>query len=605
MVFQFGEDFELDEARFELRRAGRRVPVQPKVLSVLLVLVRWRTRAVLKEELLEQVWPGVHVADTSIARAIMEARKAIDDDAQTAIVTVRGKGFRFALPVVELAGGDAARNLSDPTFIGRRAVLQALQSRLRAADGGAPSVALLTGEPGMGRTRTARRFVTIARQAGALVGSVACAGVETSRLLNAWSAMFESLAAATANAQLAAIAVTLEGLAGAAVSEAPTLVANGLAECARTATTVLVFDDLHRASEESQELLSWLMRGTPAARLLCVATCPEAVIAEGRIAAPLEGLMRGADTYSLPLRGLGAEEVGALVELERGEAPSPSAIASFLRRSGGNPCYLHQLLHTRWAERTLASSAGSSDTTLDLQPGLVSSIMAHLAALSHEALRLLTTATLLGEPFEAPRLAAATNGSAAAQLPVLTELVEAKFLRSTTAGAYEFRLPLVRDVLRKRMTTQDRAETQLAIGRAFEAHYGPHREAHAAELADHFHRALPLGDPQALVSLCEVAAARFQALGEHLAAASYLSKAIEALACASGGDPRAARLHLALGECRERARDERGARAAFLDARTLARAMGDVDAYAAAVRGFDRTMSAGDSQRGGDGRERE
>ena len=46
---RFG-DYELDLARFELRRAGLRVRVQPKVLDLLVYLVRNRERVVPKEE---------------------------------------------------------------------------------------------------------------------------------------------------------------------------------------------------------------------------------------------------------------------------------------------------------------------------------------------------------------------------------------------------------------------------------------------------------------------------------------------------------------------------------------------------------------------------
>ena len=62
MVLCFG-DFELDEEQFELRCAGAKVPVQPKVLDVIFHLVRARERVVLKKELLDNIWPGIAVSD--------------------------------------------------------------------------------------------------------------------------------------------------------------------------------------------------------------------------------------------------------------------------------------------------------------------------------------------------------------------------------------------------------------------------------------------------------------------------------------------------------------------------------------------------------------
>ena len=65
-LYAFG-DFELDGPRFELRRAGEKVRIEPKVLDLLLVLVRSRHRIVHKSEILDALWPGVTVSDASIS----------------------------------------------------------------------------------------------------------------------------------------------------------------------------------------------------------------------------------------------------------------------------------------------------------------------------------------------------------------------------------------------------------------------------------------------------------------------------------------------------------------------------------------------------------
>src|SRR5580658_10260497 len=109
MLYRFGE-FELDEQRFELRAsAGVKVPVQPKVLDVISYLVRMRDRVVLKRELLDAVWADVVVSEASISRVIVEARRALGDELQQVIVTVRGRGFRFAGQVSESDGRSQAR----------------------------------------------------------------------------------------------------------------------------------------------------------------------------------------------------------------------------------------------------------------------------------------------------------------------------------------------------------------------------------------------------------------------------------------------------------------------------------------------------------------
>ena len=57
-TFAFG-DSELDEARFELRRAGRAIELEPTPFRLLQQLIWERERVVSKEGLLEAVWPDV------------------------------------------------------------------------------------------------------------------------------------------------------------------------------------------------------------------------------------------------------------------------------------------------------------------------------------------------------------------------------------------------------------------------------------------------------------------------------------------------------------------------------------------------------------------
>jgi DNA-binding winged helix-turn-helix (wHTH) protein len=57
MRFVFG-DCELDTERYELRRAGQVVLLEPKAFRVLAYLLRQHGRAVAKSDLLQEFWPG-------------------------------------------------------------------------------------------------------------------------------------------------------------------------------------------------------------------------------------------------------------------------------------------------------------------------------------------------------------------------------------------------------------------------------------------------------------------------------------------------------------------------------------------------------------------
>lgn len=95
-TFRFGE-FELDPRRMELREGGAPVSLHNRPLGLLVYLVAHRGRTVSKDEILERVWPGAAVTESSITTALSEVRHALKDDgaSQRWIKTIKGEGFRF------------------------------------------------------------------------------------------------------------------------------------------------------------------------------------------------------------------------------------------------------------------------------------------------------------------------------------------------------------------------------------------------------------------------------------------------------------------------------------------------------------------------------
>jgi predicted ATP-dependent serine protease len=61
-----------------------------------------------------------------------------------------------------------SKNHADRVFVGRQAEMGALQAALEDALAGRGRLVMLVGEPGIGKTRTAREFVTHAGQRSAL-----------------------------------------------------------------------------------------------------------------------------------------------------------------------------------------------------------------------------------------------------------------------------------------------------------------------------------------------------------------------------------------------------------------------------------------------------
>lgn len=100
MILAFGE-WEIDSDRFELRRAGARVEIEPKALELLACLAARAGRLVTKDELHEALWEGRIVSEAALSTLVKAARHAVDDDgrAQRVIGTEHGRGFRFVAPV--------------------------------------------------------------------------------------------------------------------------------------------------------------------------------------------------------------------------------------------------------------------------------------------------------------------------------------------------------------------------------------------------------------------------------------------------------------------------------------------------------------------------
>src|SRR5688572_19764732 len=101
-TYDFGS-FHLDSSKRLLWRGGVPVPIAPKVLDTLLVLIAHRERVVTKDELLEEDWEGAAVEEGGLSRNISVLRKALGEkpDEHTYIVTVPGKGYRFVADVRE------------------------------------------------------------------------------------------------------------------------------------------------------------------------------------------------------------------------------------------------------------------------------------------------------------------------------------------------------------------------------------------------------------------------------------------------------------------------------------------------------------------------
>jgi len=106
MIHEFGP-FRYDSDQRLLFRGADRLPLVPKVLETLHVLIERRGQVVEKQELMRLVWPDTTVEEIGLARNISLLRKTLEDDGGEPvwIETIPRRGYRFAPAAVSRPAG--------------------------------------------------------------------------------------------------------------------------------------------------------------------------------------------------------------------------------------------------------------------------------------------------------------------------------------------------------------------------------------------------------------------------------------------------------------------------------------------------------------------
>ena len=115
------DDYVLDPDRRELTRGSEAIAIGPQVFDLLLYLVQNRERVVSKDDLLDAVWGGRIVSESTLTSHINAVRKAIGDsgEEQRLIRTVARKGFRFVGEVSEAQPSDRRHSQAESRQTGR------------------------------------------------------------------------------------------------------------------------------------------------------------------------------------------------------------------------------------------------------------------------------------------------------------------------------------------------------------------------------------------------------------------------------------------------------------------------------------------------------
>ncbi|MFN0123816.1 MAG: winged helix-turn-helix domain-containing protein [Blastocatellia bacterium] len=96
----------LDTSERLLTRAGKHIPLSPKIFDTLLVLAENSGHIMEKDALLQCIWPDSFVEENSLTQCVFQIRRILADGDPGAqyIETIPRRGYRFAVPVTETWG---------------------------------------------------------------------------------------------------------------------------------------------------------------------------------------------------------------------------------------------------------------------------------------------------------------------------------------------------------------------------------------------------------------------------------------------------------------------------------------------------------------------
>ena len=300
-----------------------------------------------------------------------------------------------------------------------------------------------------------------------------------------------------------------------------------LAAMAGRAPVLLVVDDLHRADDDTLDLLAAL----PAepARVLIVGTYRATEIGP-ELTAALARFAR-AEPVRVYLGGLAEAATGELAGAVARQELDAATAALIHRRSGGNPFFVRELA------RLFAAEGGAA---LERIPAGVRDVIRHrLARLPEPAQTVLRQAAVLGRDVD-PDVLAELAGDPAALLDALDDALRAGLL-TEEAGRPRFTHILVRDTLYDDLSALRRASWHAATAEAIERL----RPDDVTALAHHFGRAANRATAPRAAHYARLAAQRAERQVNPREAARLWRQAIDAHDRA-GGDVRA-RLAAVLG----------------------------------------------------------
>ncbi len=484
-------------------------------------------------------------------------------------------------------------------FVGRARELHELDGIADDLRAGRGRLVLVTGEPGIGKTRLVEEAAARAAAAGPRVIWGQCWEAGGAPAYWPWSQVLRRIEAnAGAATWRAWIAELGDALAPLAADPGAPPEPRSDAEAARFATfdaatrvlqraagaqpLLIVLEDLHAADLPSLLLLEFVARELADVPLVVVGTYRPAD-AEQRPAVALALGRAARAALRVPLAGLAPADIAALLGAGHADAAPTDLVAAVLGATAGNPLFVVETARAL-RDRDAGGTGAALPPGLRVASGLRDAVRSRLARLSPGCRPLIELAAVFGDQADATGLSIAGDEPVAAVLDSLREGIAAGVLADGDAGRVAFRHALLRDVLYGDLPAARRRALHLAVGRALARRHAADLDPHLAALAHHFRAgADAAATVEEALAFTVAAARRAAALNADEEAAVSYRQALDLRDRYPDGTPSRGVLLVELAEALTRVGEHNEARPVLRAATDLARAAGDAALLARAA----------------------
>ncbi len=412
---------------------------------------------------------------------------------------------------------------SELPFSGRDTEREALRVQWKSAQTDGRTVALISGEPGVGKTRLSAELARAAHEDGAWVLAGRC----DENISAPFAPWIEILRHVVAHAPTELLAAHVDRHGGEITRLVPELArrVDGIPEprtvdpetellalfdatvnlveaVAADAPAFMVIDDVHWADASSLGLLRHLVRRlAPAAAVLIVATYRDTDVDRGHpLSAMIGDFRRESRVERYSLRGIDEAGMRALLAAAGGSELDELGIAfahTLVQETEGNPFFVGEVIRHLVETSVIVHRDGrwqgtvTSIEEVGIPEGVRDVVGRRLSRLPEEANATLRTAAVVGREFPVDLVAEVSEVSEDAVLAHVELAIAARLVDevSGTHGRMSFSHALVRSTLLDELSTTRRVRLHRQIGEALERR----GDASAAELAHHFSEAASTG----------------------------------------------------------------------------------------------------------------